>query len=182
MSHLEAGPQQRDHATDERTVRAALIGLPDAVFDAAFRLAHVITRDDDSAFRAVAAGCSQVLSDRPERPRPVRLELLDAVRRCADRLAPMLEHDVHREVPPAWMNVHAAADREIRDALALALAGHCSITDIAEILTLSRSDVCRRLRDGLLLVSTTTAPIPDPPEDAATAATAAQASSRPSPV
>ena len=149
ISSIEAGQHEADDPTADGTMRAALIGLPDAVFDAAFRLAHLITQDDDVACEAVVAGCSLVLAGGSERRSSLRLELLDAVLRCADRLAPGLDPADYLVAPLAWTNVCAAADRHTRDSLALALAAHCSTTDIAEILGLSRSDVCRHLRDAL---------------------------------
>ncbi len=114
----------------------------------ALAVAGALTRNPARADQAVvAAFVALAVEGRPGPARPLRVEVLDAVRRSAradqpseqpDRLGPAGAGDVFHTVAP-----------EVREVLALGVSGRCDCAEIAAVLGMDHGTVRRHLLMGL---------------------------------
>lgn len=129
----------------------ALEEVVDRHVDAAFRVAHTIVHDTDRTADVLLAAFVALPAVAQSGPtRSVRVELLDTVRRLAAStvVAPTTAGveptptcrpaDVYRQLPT-----------EVRDVLALAVAGRCDCDEIASIMGIGVATVRRDITIGL---------------------------------
>lgn len=117
--------------------------------EAAYSVALAITNDPERAQRAITSAFGGLPADARGSPhRALRLAILAAVRRSAGLLVE--EHaPADRNGDARLRTVLGGMAPDVRDVLALAVAGRCRATDIAEITGYDHATVHRHLRVGL---------------------------------
>jgi hypothetical protein len=130
-----------------------MVAPPEAGFVALFRLAFIITEDPDAAAAVVADAVlgMRLGADAPGAAEH-QLDLLRAVRLGAG----LVSVPSARSQPgprSAWADLATIAGSDVRDALALAVAGPCTTAEIARVMDLTRSQAGRHLTRGLRLLA-----------------------------
>jgi hypothetical protein len=126
-----------------RGERVAMVEVFRRHGEAAFMVARTITQDSGRAQQAVMAALVR-LTTCPRRgtPRSLRVEVLDAARRCAGSLAPSPDEPLGPTGPGALFR---AVPADARDTLALAVAGRCGCAEIAQVMEVDDARVHRNL-------------------------------------
>lgn len=141
--------------------RPALLELFRRHGEAAFLVCWSITQNAERAKRAVLASFVLLATQanrRADMDRALRVEVLDAARRCAglfadpppDTQAPEAgspDHEEHHSPGPSV--VFGSVPPRVRDVLALAVAGRCGCAEIGQIMGCDAADVHRDLLVGL---------------------------------
>lgn len=114
---------------------------------AAYAVARALTGDPEQAEQAVAAAFVELRAHAAVGgpTRPLRVEVLDCSRRCAGRLTAATRLTGRRQAPGGYRSMSP----EVRDVLALAIAGGCGATEIVAIMGLDRATVNRDLLGGM---------------------------------